>query len=109
MATYTDTLVDVLHPTHAARPAILLPPAAGGESGVKLLTYAQLAEEVSRTRDALSSTGIGRGDVVSMVLGNGLEFVVCWLATTNARAIAAPLNPDYRVHPPQHFFLSFFI
>jgi acyl-CoA synthetase (AMP-forming)/AMP-acid ligase II len=101
---YTETLVDVLHPSHAGRTAVVLPEAA------QSLTYAQLAHEVSHARDALSAAGLGRGDVVAMVLPNCLEFVVCWLATTNGRSIAAPLNPDYRVHPPprpQSFHLFF--
>ena len=32
-----------------------------------------------------------------MVLPNNLEFLVAFLATTWARAIAAPLNPGYKV------------
>lgn len=88
---YTETLVDVLHPSHAGRTAVVLPEAA------QALTFAQLAHEVSHARDALSAAGLGCGDVVAMVLPNCLEFVVCWLATTNGRSIAAPLNPDYRL------------
>jgi len=31
-------------------------------------------------------------------LPNGVDFIVAFLACTSARAIAAPLNPDYNYH-----------
>ena len=34
------------------------------------------------------------GDRVSLILPNGVDFIVAFLACTIARGIAAPLNPD---------------
>jgi acyl-CoA synthetase (AMP-forming)/AMP-acid ligase II len=107
---YTETLVDVLHPSHAGRAAVVLPSQSSDakSAAAAQLTYEQLAHEVARARDGLSAGGLGPGDVVAMVLPNCVEFVVCWLATTNGRAIAAPLNPDYRVRaPPPHKSIDF--
>jgi len=99
-----ETLVQLLgHPSRSSRPAVILPTTTTSTMDksdtppVATSTYGQLAEEVSRARDVLYAGGIVMGDVVSMALSNGFEFVVCWLAATTARAIAAPLNPDYRV------------
>lgn len=35
------------------------------------------------------------GDFVATVFGNGIEFLVSFLAITSARCVAAPLNPAY--------------
>src|SRR5204862_234053 len=59
-------------------------------------TYAQLAEQIDRSAEAVRRGGVRPGDPVAIVLGNGLDFLVSFLATTHARAIAAPLNPAYK-------------
>ena len=41
--------------------------------------------------------GIAAGDPVAIVLHNGAEFLVAFLAATWARAVAAPLNPAYKL------------
>src|SRR5262249_2134109 len=46
---------------------------------------------------ALREGGIQAGEPVAIVLPNTLEFLVAFLATTWARAVAAPLNPGYKV------------
>ena len=42
----------------------------------------------------LSEAGILPGDRVAIVLPNGIDFVVAFLGTVYARAVAAPLNSD---------------
>jgi hypothetical protein len=37
----------------------------------------------------------GPGDKVSIILTNSLEFIVAFWGTVMARAVAAPLNPQY--------------
>lgn len=59
------------------------------------VTYGQLRAEVERVAGLLAGAGVEPGRPVSMVLGNGLDFVTSFLAVTRAGAIAAPLNPAY--------------
>jgi acyl-CoA synthetase (AMP-forming)/AMP-acid ligase II/acyl carrier protein len=70
------------------RPAILAP-------GSEPLTYRKLIELISRTTSTLHELGIGRGDRVAMVLPNGPEMAIAFLAIA-ASATAAPLNPAYQ-------------
>ena len=70
----------------------------------RVLTYGGLRSQVERTVDALNGFGLGRGDRVAIVLPNGPEMAVCFLATA-AGATAAPLNPAYRAEEFE-FYLS---
>jgi long-chain acyl-CoA synthetase len=58
-------------------------------------TWAQFDADVRRRAAALSSRGVGRGDGVALVLGNGHEFVTTFLATQQLGAMAVPLNPQF--------------
>jgi amino acid adenylation domain-containing protein len=49
---------------------------------------------VEQTGDSLRALGIGRSDVVAMVLPNGSQMATCWLSVA-AAAVSAPLNPAY--------------
>jgi acyl-CoA synthetase (AMP-forming)/AMP-acid ligase II len=73
------------------KPAVLIP------DGSRPVTYAGLAEQVASLAEALRRGGVGAGDVLAIVLANGLEYLTTFLATTTARAVAAPLNPAYKV------------
>ncbi|MBI2704919.1 MAG: AMP-binding protein [Actinobacteria bacterium] len=57
--------------------------------------YRELGERIERAASALRAAGMGAGDVVGIVLPNGVDFLVAFLAVTSARAVAAPLNPSY--------------
>lgn len=59
------------------------------------LTYGRLYTQVAETVRALNAAGMGRQDRVALVLPNGPEMAVAFLAVA-AGAAAAPLNPDYR-------------
>ena len=63
--------------------------------GRQSLTYAGLLQHLDSTVEALNGVGIGRGDVVSLLLHNGPEAATAFLATA-ASSISAPLNPGYR-------------
>jgi acyl-CoA synthetase (AMP-forming)/AMP-acid ligase II len=85
-----STLMPLWSPKFASQPAVFIPD--GPE-----VTYGQLQEQVERVAAALREGGIQTGGPVGIVLPNNLEYLVAFLATTWARAIAAPLNPGYKV------------
>jgi acyl-CoA synthetase (AMP-forming)/AMP-acid ligase II len=59
------------------------------------LTYGDLREAVEHLRAELARCGVGRGDTIALLLPNGPELVVAFLAAVTAGAVA-PLNPAYR-------------
>src|SRR5699024_4412770 len=83
------TLHDLLNATGSDHDEALFAP------GKPTLTYKQLYDNVIQLATALNSFGIGRGDRVAMVMGNGPETVVTFLAVA-LTATAAPLNPNYK-------------
>jgi acyl-CoA synthetase (AMP-forming)/AMP-acid ligase II len=85
----SNTLLEVIAAAPAQSTAIVLP-----EAGIRV-TYKQLRDQVAEMADTLATLGIGRGDRVATVLGNGLPAIVSFLAASVA-GTAAPLNPGYR-------------
>src|SRR5262245_48992351 len=79
-------------------------PAVIIESPPVLLTYRALAEQVERLSEQLCSAGLRPGDCVAIVLPNGLEFLVVFLAILAAGLVAAPLNPAYKTDELRIFF-----
>jgi long-chain acyl-CoA synthetase len=59
------------------------------------ISHEELAYETARWAARLHSLGVGRGDVVAIVLPNCPEFVIAFFATMRLNAVAMPLNPDY--------------
>jgi acyl-CoA synthetase (AMP-forming)/AMP-acid ligase II/acetyltransferase-like isoleucine patch superfamily enzyme/acyl carrier protein len=59
------------------------------------LTYRRLLGQVGGTIRALSAAGLGRNDRVAIVLPNGPEMAVTFLAVASC-ATCAPLNPAYK-------------
>lgn len=57
-------------------------------------TYGALRDQVAHLRGGLASLGVGPGDRVAMLCGNGRYFVLAYLATVGAGAVAVPLNPS---------------
>ena len=72
--------------------------------GRKPLTYARLLSHCDRVIADLNGAGISRGDRVAVVLPNGPEMAVCFLAVAMG-ASCAPLNPLYREREFE-FYLS---
>ena len=56
-------------------------------------TYGELRDQVDRLRGGLAGLGIGAGDRVALLCGNGRYFVVAYLATLGLGAVVVPLNP----------------
>jgi len=59
------------------------------------LSYSRLRELTDEASLALASYGIGKGDRVALVLPNGPEAIVLFLAASKI-ATACPLNPAYK-------------
>jgi len=67
----------------------------GGEAivcGRERLTYRQLETAVGQCAAGLEAAGIGKGDRVAILLGNGLPFPVVLFAALRIGAIAVPLG-----------------
>src|SRR4051812_6347466 len=88
----------VIHPTLASlftraesgHPAVILPEEGG------VIPYRDLAAQVDAIASLLRATSLQPGQAVAIVLPNGLEYLVSFLAVTRARLIAAPLNSAYK-------------
>jgi oxalate---CoA ligase len=83
-----DNVFELLNAGEGDAPAIIEP--AG-----PTITYAQLREQVAHLAGQLNALGIGRNDRVAIVLPNGPEAALSFLAVA-ACATAAPLNQAYR-------------
>jgi acyl-CoA synthetase (AMP-forming)/AMP-acid ligase II/thioesterase domain-containing protein len=68
------------------------------------LTYGRLRTYISQVVQTLNAMGLGRHDRVALVLPNGPEMAVAFLAIA-AGATSAPLNPAYQVNEFD-FYLS---
>jgi acyl-CoA synthetase (AMP-forming)/AMP-acid ligase II len=87
------TIIQILAAQATERPdvpAILAP-------GRTPLTYRRLHDGVGEVVLALNRMGIGCGDRVAVVLPNGPEMAMAFLAVS-AAAVCAPLNPAYRAN-----------
>ena len=61
------------------------------------MTYGGLLEQIKTVVAVLNATGISKNERVAIVLPNGPEMAVCFLAVS-ACAASAPLNPAYRAN-----------
>jgi O-succinylbenzoic acid--CoA ligase len=60
--------------------------------GDRTIRYAELAARVMETERGLAALGVGPGDVVAVLLGNGLSFVEVLHALALRGAVLLPLN-----------------
>src|SRR5689334_1415134 len=88
------TLADLFSRAEPKRPAVILP-----EDNLAT-TYRSLAEQIEALAAILRQSGLQPGQRVAIVLPNGLEYLVSFLAVARARLVAAPLNPAYK---PEEF------
>ena len=86
--TTPGTLLDLLETGEASHPAIVVPDGP-------VVTYDSLRRQVLDLGGQLRAMGIERGDRVAIVLPNGIETIVSFLAVASV-ATAAPLNPSYK-------------
>ena len=92
------TLTQLLADPTSASPAIIT------ELPSVVLTYQALTEQIERLAEQLRRSGLHPGDCVVVVLPNGLEFLVIFLAIAAAGLTAAPLNLAYKTEELRLFF-----
>ena len=68
------------------------------EADGRRFTFAELDAAVTRTARLLESQGIGKGDVVSLLMPNGAEYVIGYFACWKLGAIAGPVNSLLKAH-----------
>jgi amino acid adenylation domain-containing protein len=84
--------------------AALRPGALAVACGDERLTYGELNERANRLARLLRGAGVGREDLVCILLERSAETAVCALAVLKAGAAYVPLDPSY---PPDR--LSFML
>ncbi len=62
------------------------------------LTYSEANLQVNRVANALKNLGVKKSDKVSIMLPNGLEFPLTWLALGKLGAVMVPTNIHYKQH-----------
>jgi acyl-CoA synthetase (AMP-forming)/AMP-acid ligase II len=87
MGFMASNLLSVLEHGARDKPALVVPEGP-------TLTYEQLRGAVDQAAEQLASFGVRRSDRVALVLPNGAESIVLFLAAAVA-GTAAPLNPNY--------------
>jgi oxalate---CoA ligase len=93
------TLAQLLSGPEPSAPAIIVP------SPAVVVSYKSLREQVEKLAAQFSGAGLKGGETVAIVLPNGLEFLVIFLALTRARLVAAPINPASK-SAELHFFIA---
>ena len=61
-------------------------------------SFGELADAAARTAGALRHRGVGRGDVVMIVVGNRVEWVLALVACMRIGAVALPCTEQLRAH-----------
>ena len=85
----------------ADRPAFVLDTAAAGDPAGRL-TWGQLDAAVDDCARALQALGLQPGDRVGLVLGNTLDFPVCYFGVLRAGLVAVPANTGFTVAELTH-------
>ncbi|HEX8290230.1 MAG TPA: AMP-binding protein, partial [Pyrinomonadaceae bacterium] len=62
------------------------------EADGRRFTYREFDAAVNRAANMLAARGVGRGDVVSLLLPNSAEYVVAYFACFKLGALAGPVN-----------------
>ena len=55
-------------------------------------SYAEFDRAVNRTANLLAARGVGRGDVVSLLMPNSAEYIIAYFACFKLGALAGPVN-----------------
>ncbi len=88
---YVPTVPEFIRARTAAvgrRPLILL--------NEERITYEEAARRSARLARGLLASGVAKGTRVGLLMPNGPDWVVCWLAATRIGAVLVPLNTFYK-------------
>src|SRR6266516_5890348 len=96
-----QALADLFIHIDKQQPAIILP------EGPTEIAYGSLSDQVDRLAARLRQSVLVPGQVVAIVLPNGIEYLVAFLTATRARLIAAPMNPAYKAEEFRFFLEDF--
>lgn len=91
------TVPDIIEPWAQKRPdnvAIV--------DGDRRFTYRELDAYANRVARWAERQGVGRGDVVALLMTNRLEYVATWLGVLKIGGICALINSHLRAHPLAH-------
>lgn len=69
------------------------------------LSFAAANERVDRLAAALQRLGVAKGDRVAVMLPNGFDFPLAWLAIARLGAVIVPTNITYQAHD-LHYILA---
>jgi acyl-CoA synthetase (AMP-forming)/AMP-acid ligase II len=81
-------MIRILAERHGDREAIVL--------GDRRLTYAEAEAESAHLARGLLAAGIGKGARVALLMPNGPDWVLGWLAATRIGALLVPINTFYK-------------
>ncbi len=81
-----STLLEQRRETNPAKVFLL------SEADGRSWTYSEFDTTVRRMANMLTSKGVGKGDVVSLLLQNSAEYIIAYFACFRAGAIAGPIN-----------------
>src|SRR5260370_36359211 len=62
------------------------------------LTYTEFDAAVNRAAALLGAHGIGKGDVVSLLMPNSAEYIIAYFACWKLGALAGPVNSLLKQH-----------
>jgi long-chain acyl-CoA synthetase len=62
------------------------------QSDERQYTYKQFGEAVERTASLLAQKGIKKGDAVSLLMPNGVEYIIAYFACWELGTLAGPIN-----------------
>jgi long-chain acyl-CoA synthetase len=68
------------------------------EADGRRFSYAEFHEAVNRTAAMLMSQGVGKGDVVSLLMPNSAEYIIAYFACWQIGALAGPVNSLLKEH-----------
>jgi acyl-CoA synthetase (AMP-forming)/AMP-acid ligase II len=82
-----------------AHPAII--------DGARTITYAELAELISRTAGHLASIGTRPGDMIGVALGDDADHIVAWLAVAWLGAVILPMDIRWTAEEKRRIAIHF--
>ena len=89
MATEPRSIPELLRQRVSAAPD---KPFLFSETDKRRFTYEEFEAAVRRTASLLAAHRIGKGDVVSLLLPNSVEYVIAYFACWQLGALAGPIN-----------------